>query len=258
MIHQLQVQVNAMIDVPVAAHVPAINGTPFIDPANPPVVFPALSVRADADIQALFTTANSILFPYGIRFNPINIDRAIAALNFANQGILNAASNEFNTATALNRLPHVLNTYFVPRLSFGNPNTANGFTGFGLSARTSPTTYGLFISDITGSGQTIAHESCHVFNLIDDPTNQVLHVDTRPVANNPSGAQFRDDLISRRRLMYSGLGFPIGPLRPHLPYIDDVGYGANIVGGMLTIKQLDNDPSDLEMQDAQRHARTLP
>jgi hypothetical protein len=254
-IHQIQVLVSPMIDVHVAAHVPTINGAVFIDPANPPAVFPALSTRSDANIRALFKTANAILFPYGIRFDPIDIDRPAAPLNFANQGILDAQTNEFNTATALNRVANALNTHFVPRLSFGNPATANGFTGFGLSARRSPQTYGLFISDITASGQTIAHESCHVFNLVNDPTNEFLHIDTRRVPNNPSGVQFRDDIISRRRLMYSALGFAASAQRP---YRDDVGYGTGIVGGMLTVKQLNNDKTDLEMQDARRNAAALP
>jgi hypothetical protein len=254
-IHQMPVLVSPMIDVHVAAHVPTINGAPFVDPANPPSVFPAISTRTDANIRALFTTANAILSPYGIRFEPIDIDRTAAALNFANQGILDAATNEFTTATALNRVANALNTHFVPRLSFGNPATANGFTGFGLSARRSPRTYGLFISDITASGQTIAHESCHVFNLVNDPTNEFVHIDTRRVPNNPSGVQFRDDLISRRRLMFSALGFAASAQRP---YRDDVGYGAGIVGGMLTVKQLDNDKTDLEMQDARRNAAALP
>jgi hypothetical protein len=194
------------------------------------------------------------LFPYGIRFNPIDMGPA-AAVNFANQGILDAGTNEFNTATALNRVANALNTHFVPRLSFGNPATANNFTGFGLNARSNRTTYGLFISDITASGQTIAHESGHVFNLVNDPTNEFLHIDTRRAANNPSGVQFRDDLISRRRLMFSALGFAQDPQHA---YRDDVGYGVGVVGGMLTVKQLNNDKTDLEMQDARRNAAALP
>lgn len=254
-IHQLQVSVSPMIDVHVVAHIPVINGTPFVDPANPPAVFPAQTTRSEANIRALFTTANAILFPYGIRFEPIDIDRPAAPLIFANQGILDAGTNEFTTATALNRVANALNTHFVPRLSFGNPATANGFTGFGLNARNNRTTYGLFISDITASGQTIAHESGHVFNLINDPTNTFTHVDTRRVPNNPSGVSIRDDIISRRRLMFSALGFAPDPQRP---YRDDVGYGAGIVGGMLTIKQLDNDKTDLEVPDARRNAAALP
>ena len=254
-IHRMQILVSPMIDVHVVAHVPTINGVAFIDPSNPPNVFPAVTTRSEANIRALFNTANAILFPYGIRFNPIDIDRPAAPLNFANQGILDASTNEFTTATALNRVANALNTHFVPRLSFGNPNTANNFTGFGLSARRNRTSYGLFISDITSSGQTIAHESCHVFDLVNDPTNEFLHIDTRRVPNNPSGVRIRDDLISRRRLMYSALGFAADPQRA---YRDDVGYGAGIVGGMLSIKQLDNDKTDLETNEARRNAAALP
>jgi hypothetical protein len=52
------------------------------------------------------------------------------------------------------------------------------------------------------------------------------------------------------------------PTRPRgvhdAAYRDDVGYGTNIVGGMLSIKQYDNDKSDLELAEVRKTAGILP
>lgn len=269
-IHRIQVAVNPLIDVRVVAHVPTIAGNPFIDPAtgNP---FPAQSTRTNASIQALITGANQIYFPYGIRLNLVAaIDRA-ANIVLTNQGMVDDLSNEFSQTTALNRIASAINAYFIPQIA--NPTAAAGsntainqVAGVATSAITDSATYGLFVADWAASFQVIAHECGHLFNITNDPTNSFLHINTAPDPASPgTGREVRWDVISQRRLMWSYTNFfggtppaPPNPRGHQLAIRDDVGYGNNQPGAMLTVKQLDNDRSDLEMAEVRRTAARLP
>ncbi len=268
-IHRMQVSVNPIIDVRMVAHVPTITGNAFPNPATPGIAFPAQSTRTDASIRALIAGANLIYFPYGIRLNlDAAIDRA-AAIALTNQGMVDDLSNaEFNGTMQLNRVAGAINAHFVPQIADGTAaNPINATAGVATSAITDPTNYGLYVADWATSFQVIAHESGHLFNIVNDPTNSFLHINTRPDAAIPgTGRVIRFDTISRRRLMWAFTGIRLGnnpPIEPNraahnLPFRDDVGYGRNAVGGMLTIKQLNNDKSDLEMAEVRRTATRLP
>jgi len=255
-IHRLQVVVNPLIDVRTVGHVPTINGAPFIDPATG-APFAATSNRSDASIRALIATANVIYFPYGIRFVlDAVIDRAGVLNGFKNQGMVDDLSNEFNRATALNRVANVVNAYFVPQIADGTAaNPINRTAGVATSAITDSVSFGLFVADFTTSGQVIAHESGHLLNVVNDPTNEFLHINTKADPAIPgTGRVVRDDIVSRRRLMYAFTNFLPDPNRA---YRDDVGYTPLTPGGMLSIKQLDNDKTDLEMKEVRKTAGRL-
>jgi hypothetical protein len=254
-IHQMQVVVSPLVDVRTVAHVPTINGAPFVDPATG-APFPAQSTRSDASIRATVDSCNLIFFPYGIRFVlDAAIDRA-GVLNLARQGMVDDLTNEFNRTTALNRVANSANAYFVPQIANGTAtNPINRTLGVATSARTEPASFGLLVSDRASGGHVIAHELGHLLNIVNDPTNEFLHIDTIVDPAIPgTGKRVRDDIISRRRLMFSSLRFSLDATRA---YKDDVGYGARLAGHMLTIKQLNNDKTDDELREVRRTAAAL-
>lgn len=254
-IHRMQVVVNPLIDVRMAGHVPTINGAPFI---NPPTgaPFPAQSTRTDASIRALIATANIIYFPYGIRFVLDAVIDRVGVLNgFKNQGMVDDLSrSEFTRGTALNRVANTANAYFVPQIADGTVNNPIDQTiGVATSAKTDPLSFGLYVADIAVSGQVIAHELGHLLNIVNDPTNEFLHINTKTDPAFPgTGKVVRDDIITRRRLMYAFTGLLADTVPPTRAYRDNVGYGNQVVGGMLTIKQHDNDKTDLELKEVRR------
>lgn len=250
-IHRLRVIINALRDVRLVAHVPTINGAIVNDSTGNPV--PMQSIRTDANIRNLIDQANAIYFPYGLRFVlDAAIDRA-GALNFANQGMVNDMTNEFGLTTAHNRVNGAVNMFFVPQI--GSAAEVDQVGGSATSARGSPNTFGSLIADMAAGGQTIAHELGHVLNLVNDPRGQFIHVNTVTDPASPgTGREVRSDIVSRRRLMWA---FTNLVADPNMAYRSDVGYGAGQPGAMLTVKQLDQDRTDLEMQEVQRAAARL-
>jgi len=250
-IHRLRMVVSGLRDVRVVAHVPTINGAIANDSHGAPV--PAQSNRTDADIQDLIRETNSIYFPYGIKFIlDAGINRG-GALNFANRGMVNDMTNEFEQTTALSRVNGAVNMYFVPQI--GGAAEVDQVGGSASSAQTSRNTFGSLIADMTGGGQTIAHELGHVLNLVNDPRGVFIHVNTVDDPASPgTGRDVRDDMVSRRRLMWAYTN-----LLPdaNMPYRDNIGYGAGQPGAMLAVKQLDQDRTDWEMQEVQRTAGRL-
>ncbi len=109
-----------------------------------------------------------------------------------------------------------------------------------------------------------------------EPLDLQLHVqvahDPHPVVGG-TGVAVRDDMISRRRLMYAWTEADAGTLLefPPLPYTaaptytwknvmayrSNVGYGQDQVGVMLAVKQYDKDRTDREMQEVQKSAKWL-
>ena len=250
-IHQLRTVVSGLRDVRLVAHVPTINGAVVNDTGGTAV--PAQSTRTDADIRNMIREANHIYFPYGIRFQ---LDAAIhrgGVLNFANRGMVNDMTNEFEQTTALNRVNGAVNMYFVPQI--GAAAEVDQVGGSASSARASRNTFGSLIADMAGGGQTIAHELGHVLNLVNDPRGVFVHVNTVDDPAIPgTGRDVRNDIVSRRRLMWAYTNLPADA---DMPYRGDVGYGAGQPGAMLAVKQLDRDRTDWEMQEVQRTAGRL-
>jgi hypothetical protein len=267
-IHRLEVVVNPMIDVRMTMHVPTVNGAPLNDPNGN--VLPPVSNRTDQQLFSFLEDVNKIFFPYGIRLLPdVTVDRA-GVLKLAHQGTVDDGT-EFDRAVALNRAAHSVNAYFVPAIveqasAVASSRQPGGIGGVGVSLVTNPADFGLlvadFVSDLAaGSGtlpvdpHAIAHEVGHVLNLINDPAGRFVHVNREVDPSTGEEHDVRDDIVSRRRLLYAFTDF--GGTASRHPYRDDVGYGDNSVGGMLSVKQLNNDPTDLEMAEVRRSAARL-
>ncbi|MGH9431413.1 MAG: hypothetical protein ACRD3T_07705 [Terriglobia bacterium] len=267
-IHRLEVVVNPMIDVRMTAHVPTVNGALLNDPNGN--VLSAISNRTDQQIFSFLEDVNKVFFPYGIRLLPdATVDRA-GVLSLAHQGAVDDVT-EFDRTMALKRVAHSVNAYFVPTIvEQSSPDPAAHLPGFiggvGLTLVGNPGNFGLlvadFVSDVTaGSGtlpvapHAIAHEVGHVLNLINDPSGRFVHVNREVNPSDGTEHNVRDDIVSRRRLLYAFTDF--GGTDAQHPYRDDVGYGDNSVGGMLSVKQLNNDPTDLEMDEVRRSAARL-
>jgi hypothetical protein len=273
-IHQMEVVLNPVIAVRVVAHVPTINGAAFINPAPPPAgapfptpqgtAFPAQSARTDASIRALIDGANLIYFPYGIRLTLDAVVNRGNLVTLTRQGMVDDLTNEFTTAQ-VGRLAHAINAYFIPQIANGAAsNPINSTAGVATSARGNPTTFALFVADWATSFEVIAHEIGHVFDIVNDPTNEFVHINTMTDPAIPgTGRDVRYDTISRRRLLWAYTDFFPGNAAPaprghNLAIRDDVGYGNNTPGGMFTIKGLSNDKTDHEMADVRRNGAALP
>ncbi len=279
-IHRLRLCINKFRSIWVKAHVPVISGTAINDNSGSPVP-PQSSLNTKAAVQGRIDLLNAIYFPYGIKFTlKGNVDVSPITLN--QRGAINC-DTEWNTLikrTKKNKLwiQGGLNIFFVPQIvaSDAGPDSIGGVASY---ARTDPN-FMLMVADWAGEGQTIAHEVGHILNLINDPKPQpkFIHTNCREDNRFPgTGKRVRDDIVSRRRLMWAFTSCPnrtlrspnFAPYRPDpgghpnywtynaeniMTFRENVGYGVNKVGTMLTIKQLDEDRSDLEMKEVQKTA----
>jgi len=295
-IQWLRVVVNELIDLNVKGHAPVINGFAIND-SNGIAVLAQSANNTQAAIQGLFAAANAIYFPYGIRF-VIDATVDVDPLNFNFRGSVDFNGTETDDILQHKREANMINAYFVPQIidsipvaaggvflsyvagglsplpvAFGPGDPINGgIAGYAMSAHHNLNDYGLVIADWSAIGQTIAHEMGHILNLVNDigPEPKYIHVNTRrnEVRFPGTGKMVRDDIISRRRLMWaftntnsrSLRNFALQPPPANynweniMPYRRDVGYGANLPGSMLAIKQFNHDRTDWEMGEVRRAA----
>lgn len=287
-IHRLRLCINKFRSIWVKAHVPVISGTTINDDSGSPVPSQS-SLNTKAAVQGRIDLLNAIYFPYGIKFTlKGNVD--VSPITLAQRGAINCdCAGEWDKElkaiiknTKKNKLwiQGGLNIFFVPQIvaSDAGPDSIGGVAS---NARTDPN-FMLIVADWSREGQTIAHEVGHILNLINDPKPQpkFIHSNTRTDTHSPdrfpgTGKCVRDDIVSRRRLMWAFTESDSDVLRNFTPvqtdpvnapnswsynfenimsYRENVGYGVDKVGTMLTIKQLDKDRSDLEMKEVQKTA----
>ncbi len=271
-IHRLRLCINKFRSIWVKAHVPVISGTAINDTNGNPV--PSQSFLENQNRrQVRIDLLNAIYFPYGIKFTlKGNVD--VNPIALSQRGAINC-DTEWDTlikSTKKNKLwiQGGLNIFFVPQIvaSDAGPDSIGGVASY---ARTDPN-FMLIVADWAREGQTIAHEVGHILNLINDPKPQpkFIHTNCREDNRFPgTGKRVRDDIVSRRRLMWAFTESNSYVLRDFNPvgdpdwtynfenimsYRENVGYGVDKVGTMLTIKQLDKDRSDLEMKEVQKTA----
>ncbi len=279
-IHRLQVVINRLRILQVKAHAPVINGPNTV---GAPAVAAQTQYKTKARIDARFLDVNKVYFPHGIKFEVMNVVDTDAH-NFHVQGCVDIP-REGPTLDAHNRQGNgAINVIFVRQIVVLNPARTNfeigtnQIGGAASSAQADPN-FSVYLADWAGEAQTIAHELGHVLNLVNDPSAvRFVHINARDRRVNPqvpgTGVRIRDDIVSRRRLMwaFTELGndcyreFPaLGAANTQpaynpeniMAYRRNVGYTNDKVGVMLAIKNFKEDRTDLEMQEVQKNADLL-
>jgi hypothetical protein len=206
------------------------------------------TARNAGSVNNLFQSVNDIWRPCGIEFvlhSTRNTNLPLAVRGDLSVNSLTKNYAEFSTLMRTNRLAHAINVYFVRNIADAG---GAGIRGLGLSLVASPTHYGVCVVDASDAND-LAHELGHVLNLVPSSSNNVAHAD-----DSPDDSHKRDDMWSKRRLMYS-----YNPYLPAKIWHTDVGCGANQRGALITIKNLPNDGTDRECGEARlRGSPRLP
>ncbi len=186
-------------------------------------------IASAVNIANVINLVKAFWEPCGVDFlvDPIQND----TVTFANAGDV-AWKPEVNTLLNTNYVPNSINCFFVNRIVITG---SNGVLGLGIS-RPSMTSLslsnpGIILGDnnVSGSarasdthwlGNDLAHEIGHFFTL--------EHVDKKN-----SGATSRNDLWAVRMLMH-----PNNTRGAQGNWRDDVGYGTQYRGGLITLKDL--------------------
>lgn len=187
-------------------------------------------IGSSVDIPAVIELVKAFWEPCGIKFL---VDPVITTtdLTFAAAGDVQWGA-EFNTLLNTNFVNKSINAYFVNRIVIPS---LNGVLGFGAS-RASFAGFGLpnpgiILGDTNVNGSD-RHTDVHW--LANDLAHEIGHFFTLEHVDRKNNNAPRNDTWSVRRLMYPG------NKRGNLPgaWQNDVGYGANYRGGLITNKNL--------------------
>jgi hypothetical protein len=217
---------------------------------NPPATGPdaaSTTSRTAASLVALFNGTNRIWRAAGIEFlyDPAET-RSGSISGFAVKGQMTTnlggtppTFGEFSRLVNLRDAvtgdrpdPNAINIYFIRAA-----NEVQGLTFDNENPR--PTGFGVVIADTNNPdpSQTTAHELGHYLD-------SDAHAD-----ENSASVHIRDDIWSERRLMF-------GPANPNAnpAYRLNVGYGNNLTGNLLTVKDHGADPNDGEIARNRRRS----
>jgi hypothetical protein len=259
-IGRLYVDIRRTININVRAHIVSVNGQPhgnvFLGEAKPATL--TATQHQQKRIRDLFKEANQVFEPHGLFLNLREIvNTAWTNALFGAPPLPRASMCSMRAmAHSPNRSSTRINLYLVhgPDLPFALnfvalgppiawaiaigarwPNTPAGRVGSGIIVNTSA-------SPMTGT--ILAHEFGHVFSLCSIVTagasaGNALQWHTIGDTAGPGsthGRACRDDIISRRRLMY-----PYTTLaNSNNTWRNNAGYGANM-GAMLVQRRIARD-----------------
>lgn len=232
-IGEIEPHIFQMRRLRVFAHLVTINGT--------------ATARTAASLVPSFQTINTIWRPLGIEFTydpaqtrgEVNNGFQVAgqmttSMGTGTAGHTNTAQDwrEFSTIINTRPVANHINLYFVQAA-----NEVFGLTFDNQVAR--PNGYGIVCAD-NATDNSIAHEIVH---FLDNPN----HAQDRVA---PGAAH--QDMWARRRIMWSPSPFTA----TGIAHRDNLGYGANIRGAFLTVKNLPatTDHTDGETERARRRS----
>jgi len=232
------VRVFEVIRVDVRPHLVTINGT--------------ACTTTQADITALATAVNAIWRPCGVRFRfGATAGHAVARAGFFNAGQITYNDTgaavgavpanywtEFWDVRGQDRAANTINLYFVHQ--FTNVGRAAGHQ-HDLNAMTwdrsnDATRHGVIMKD-GANGNDLAHEFGHFLSL--------PHTDEDPIGTNS-----REDMWVCRELMFS-----FRPYAASVGYREEVGYGHQQRGALITMRNRPQFNRDAEWFDARTRAR---
>jgi len=261
---RLYVQVYARLQVPMQVHLLTVNG--LAQPHN--FLSKVCNNRAQrvARVTEFVNLANESWVPHGVVFTIAGFVDTVWGAAQIPSGAQSPSINEMLTAgmTSPNRSAVAINVFIIP-------SVAAAVTGVGVStdmARAmgfvSPAAAppppavqhfgsGLYLhSSSAATPQTIEHEMGHIMSLCGLPNQGHSTGDL----NIPAATHTRDDLISRRRLMY-----PVVSLLNAAPsnWRNNTGYGNLKAGSFITLRRLPA-AQDFTFEESQRarNARTAP
>ena len=194
------------------------------------------TTRTAASMVPVFQQINEIWRAAGIQFDydpALTRNEAVNGLAVAGQMTTNLAAHsfaEFSTIINLNPDNNRINIYCV-RLA----NEVFGLTFANNVAR--PNGYGIVIADNSVPNSN-AHELCH---YLDNPEH---------AHENAARQGVRTDIWARRRLLWTPNPYPAA----NPAHRNDVGYGAQTRGALISVKDLAGDPWDGETNRARRRS----
>jgi hypothetical protein len=194
------------------------------------------TTRTAASMVPVFQQINDIWRAAGIQFDydpALTLNEAVNGFAVAGQMTTNLAASsfaEFSTLINLNPDNNRINIYCV-RLA----NEVFGLTFANNNPR--PRGFGIVIADNSGSNSN-AHELCH---YLDNPEH---------AHENAARQVVRTDIWARRRLLWTPNPYP----NANPAHRNDVGYGAQTRGALISVKDLAGDPFDGETNRARRRS----
>ena len=219
----------------VRVHLVSINGT--------------ATTRTQASVTTLFQTVNAIWRPCGIRFAPIQfVTTPVTGFAVAGQVTTNLSA----TPPTWNEFSRLINTNFsTTRINIYCVRQANEWRGLTFdndvvrpATGVTPTFegYGIALVDAADAND-FAHELGHYLDLDE-------HTD------NLGGSNFRFDIWARRCLMFRFN--PYGNVTTATPaepaFRNNVDYGNQVRGALITVKDLPGDTRDNEVARSRRRS----
>jgi hypothetical protein len=186
------------------------------------------------DISRVMTMVKTIWRPFGITITDSPVQPQTITL--AKPGILNW-DNEFITLLNTHFVPGTINAYFVKQIDMAGVTGALGvglsrewITNYNATATTPIPNPGIFLCDQNQIGDNRASDKHWLAN---DLAHEVGHFLGLPHTDLKDTGNERDDSWSRRSLMH-----PVNIRNGANNWRDNVGYGANYRGALVTLKNL--------------------
>jgi len=237
----LYVQVYARIRIPMRAHLLTVNG--LGQPNNFLSQVCATRAQRVARFKEFVSKASESWISHGVVLAVAEVVDTVWGVAQIPSGVQNPSLMETLTAgmTSPNRSAVSINVFVVP--SIAAPVTGIGVSRamaitMGLVAPAAPPPppavqhfgSGLYLhSASAATPQTIEHEMGHIMSLCALPNQG------HSTGDLASGVHTRDDLISRRRLMYPNVG--LNNAAPN-NWRHDTGYGDHKAGSLVTYRRL--------------------
>lgn len=286
LIGSLEVLISSLLTANCATHITTVKVV------NKSKVLEKKSERNDEEIKKMMKIVNEIFRPIGVEFvihsfpTQIVIQESEIIKNFLKidhtlldgRVILFGEQNEpYLKKLREKNIDRMINIFFVNALQYAEKKN-DEYVGGEEPSAVSDCKRTIIFPDYKSiklelQAATLAHELGHCLKLANVDSNRA-HSDDSPI--NENDYERRHDIWSRRRLMYYTayldpdvrIGrngkYKIGTYEKKrgdkLVYRydgTDVGYGPNVMGRMITIKDLPNDETDGEYARARKALREL-